>query len=231
VFRRPPGQIRWEPCAKPGGGARWIVRLGGRDDRTYRRLVAPLVPAIERSLGSIAFANRAGPGARLGPWRPARRAWGRVVRAAAGGETEVIVVSDVRDCYGSMGERALRVLGIGGELDRFLRTLRDAGIRGLPIGPEPSAILANAILGIADREAEVAGCRPIRWVDDVAFAAAGRGTARRAFDAWRRTLEELGLEAHEGKTGWHDRSLLTGLPRSLSASGSAVTPRGIIRTP
>jgi hypothetical protein len=34
------------------------------------------------------------------------------------------------------------------------------------------------------------------------FVAAGRRGAQRAFDAWRRSLEALGLEAHEGKTRW-----------------------------
>jgi len=72
----------------------------------------------------------------------------------------------------------------------------------LPIGPDPSAILANGILAVADREAAAAGCRPIRWVDDVVFAAAGPRSAQRAFDAWRRSLEGLGLEAHDGKTRW-----------------------------
>jgi hypothetical protein len=34
------------------------------------------------------------------------------------------------------------------------------------------------------------------------FAAAGRRTARVAFDAWRRSLRDLGLEVNEGKTRW-----------------------------
>src|SRR5262249_9619511 len=119
VHQRPPGPIRWERLAGPGGGERWIARLRPRDDRTYRRLVAPLVPAIERSLGPDACANRALAGARLRPWAPARVAWRSVVRSTATDRTEgsVIVRSDVRDCYGSMGERALRALRIGPELD------------------------------------------------------------------------------------------------------------------
>jgi hypothetical protein len=149
----------------------------------------------------MAFANRTRADTRLDPWRPARRAWRRAVSSAVR-DRGVIVVSDVRDCYGSIGERALGALAIDPELDRFLRGLRSAGVRGLPVGPDPSAILANAVLAIADREAATAGCRPIRWVDDVVFAAAGRRTVGRAFDAWRRALEGLGLEAHDGKTRW-----------------------------
>src|SRR5262245_23983047 len=102
VHERPPGPLRWERCVKPGGGTRWIVRLGPGDDRAYRRLVAPLAPSIERSLGPIAFANRTRAEGRLEPWRPARRAWRRAVSSTVRNH-EVVVVSDVRDCYGSIG--------------------------------------------------------------------------------------------------------------------------------
>jgi hypothetical protein len=228
MHERPPGPLRWERCAKPGGGTRWIVRLGSGDDLAYRRLVAPLAPSIGRSLGPIAFANRARGGARLEPWRPARRAWRRAVSSAVGAN-RVVVASDVRDCYGSIGERALGALAIDPELDRFLRGLRSAGVRGLPVGPDPSAILANAVLAIADREAAAAGCRPIRWVDDVVFAAAGRRTVGRAFDAWRRALEGLGLEAHDGKTRWLLGPGTDGLVLRGSGSGSGSAAHAIIR--
>jgi hypothetical protein len=233
VHQRPPGPIRWERHAKPGGGERWIARLPPRDDRTYRRLVAPLVPAIERSLGPDAFANRALAGARLRPWAPARHVWRRIVRTATTDRTEgiVIVRSDVRDCYGSMGERALHAIRIGPELDGFLRALADAGVRGVPVGPDPSAILANAILAIADREAAAAGCRAIRWVDDVLLVAAGRGSAQRAFDAWRRALAELGLEAHEGKTRRFVAGRGCGAFLAGSGSGPGSGGRDIIAAP
>jgi hypothetical protein len=232
VDQRPPGPIRWERHAKPGGGERWIARLRPRDDRTYRRLVAPLVPAIERSLGPDAFANRAIAGARLRPWAPARDAWWRVARTAATDRAEgiVIVRSDVRDCYGSMGERALRAIRIGPELDGFLRALGDTGVRGLPVGPDPSAILANAILAAADHEAGAAGCRAIRWVDDVLLVAAGRRSAQRGFDAWRRALADLGLEAHDGKTRWFTGRGCGALPVG-SGSGPGSGGRDIIAAP
>jgi hypothetical protein len=144
---------------------------------------------------------------------------------------DVVVVSDVRDCYGSIGERGLAALGLDREFHRFLRGLADAGVRGLPVGPDPSAILANAILSIADREAAAAGCRPIRWVDDVVFAAAGRRTAGRAFDAWRRALASFGLEAHDGKTRWLIAPRGRGLTLAGSSCDAAVPARGIIRAP
>src|SRR5262245_18775047 len=201
MFERPPGPIRWERRPKPGGGERRITRLDPVDDESFRRLVAPLVPRLERSLGPGAIANRATTDAHLRAWGGARRVWRRALRAALAGERHVVIVAaDVRECYASIRDPALAAVGVDGELWSFLRALRDRGVEGLPIGPDPSAILANGVLAIAGWRARAAGCRPIRWVDDVVFAAAGRRSAWLAFDAWRRSLEELGLEANEGKT-------------------------------
>jgi hypothetical protein len=111
-----------------------------------------------------------------------------------------VIVSDVRDCYPSVRERALEAVACSDQLRAFLRGMVDAGVHGIPVGPDPSAILANGVLANADRAAAAAGCRPIRWVDDVVLVAAGRRPVIRAFDAWRRALAELGLEAHDGKT-------------------------------
>jgi hypothetical protein len=201
MHQRPAGPIRWERCSKPGGGDRWLVRLDQRDQRTYRDLVLPLVPRIERSVGPLAFAARATSDGRLRPRPGARSAWRRAVRrSVARASDRVVIVSDVRDCYPSVGERALEAVACSDQLRTFLRGMADAGVRGIPVGPDPSAILANGVLAHADGAAAAAGCRPIRWVDDVVMVAAGRRPAIRAFDAWRRALGELGLEAHDGKT-------------------------------
>jgi hypothetical protein len=216
----------------PRGGERRIARLDPRDDAIYRRLVAPLVPAIERSLGREVFANRAVDG-RIVPWPRQRRAWRRATRSAIARVDDVaVIVSDVRDCYGSMGERALAPMAPDRELVAFLRTLTEEGVRGLPVGPDPSAILANGILAIADHEAAAAGCHPIRWVDDVIFVAAGRRSAQRAFDAWRRSLEGMGLQAHDGKTRRASGSLEARLlVHGRSASEPGPVARGIIPAP
>ncbi len=199
--QRPAGPIRWERYSKTGGGDRWLVRLDPRDQRTYRGLVLPLVPRIERSVGPLAFAARATSDGRLRPWPDARSAWRRAVhRSIVRASGSVVVVSDVRECYPSVGERALEVVACSDQLRAFLRGMADAGVRGIPVGPDPSAILANGVLAYADRAAAAAGCRPIRGVDDVVMVAAGRRPVIRAFDAWRRALGELGLEAHDGKT-------------------------------
>jgi hypothetical protein len=202
VFTRPPGPIRWELVAKPAGGTRRIAHLDPRDAAAYRRLVQPYAAAVERGLGAGAFANRTDPFGNLGAVGPARRRWRRAVaRATATPPRGAIVVSDVRDCYGSIHPRALALVGIDDpDLLAFLRGLEDAGVRGLPVGPPPSAIIANAVLGFADRAVVEAAAVPIRWVDDVVLVGRDRLGAERAFDAWRRALASLGLEAHDGKT-------------------------------
>jgi hypothetical protein len=233
VHDRPPGPIRWEHHAKPHGGDRWVARLSTRDDETYRRLIDPLVPSIERSLGPRVFANRAARDGRLLPWPRARSAWRRAMRSAVMDVRDAtVVVSDVRDCYGSMGERALAALGVEHAPAAFLRSLTDEGVRGLPIGPEPSAILANGILSIADREAAAAGCHPIRWVDDVILVAAGRRNAQRAFDAWRRGLEQVGLEPNDEKTCWVAGRFLSATSLAWArGSDPGSTPHDIIAAP
>src|SRR5438093_12217386 len=118
---RPRGPIRWQRQPKPDGGERRIARLSSRDEATYRRLLRPSVPAIERSLGPRVFANRAVRGARVGPWAPSRRAWRIAALSATVDADAIVVMSDVRDCYGSRGERALRALTVPDELRWFLR--------------------------------------------------------------------------------------------------------------
>ena len=199
-----PAQIRSEIRPKPGGGARRLVRLGPTSDADYRRVVVRSAARIERSLGPGVFANRADTAGGVRPWRPARLAWRHaVLRAIAHeGAHAAMAVGDVRACFPSIGDGALHRAGLADDdLLRLLGTFREGGVRGLPVGPEPSAILANAVLAIADRAMLAAvGHHPIRWVDDVILVTAGRREAIRALDAWRRALAELGLEPNEDKT-------------------------------
>jgi hypothetical protein len=198
--------------AKAGGGIRTLTVLGPRDLRRYEAAVAALLPTVERFLGDVAVANRSRPvagGLRLEPWSRARDRYRRRIASAATGPFRAAFVGDVRDCYGSIthGEvaRALRRLGaheVGVRtLVETLRGFEERGVRGLPVGPQPSAVLANAVLAPVDRAVAGAVDGPVlRWVDDiVAFAIDGQG-ARRAAEVFERTLAELGLVPHEGKS-------------------------------
>jgi hypothetical protein len=147
-----------------------------------------------------------------------------------------VIVSDVRDCYGSITApavlEALAILDVpsstAAEIAAVLTELRNEGLRGLPVGPDPSAILANAVLAGADRAVRDAGARVLRWVDDVAIAGPDRRTTVRAFDAWAASLRAAGLTPHDGKTrllGPEDGSFGAQAPQSCGgARGMMLAP-------
>jgi reverse transcriptase-like protein len=204
--------VAWETVTKPAGGTRRLAHLHPTDAREYRRLVAAVLPTIERRLDRSVMANRAGPPpgpSLLAPWRPARLRWDRALqRALSSRRPPHALVTDVRDCYGSITSGAvvasLRRMGCAGrmvtELDDFLRSLAARGVRGLPVGPEPSAPLANAVLSFADVALRGLSVRHVRWVDDFVVFGADIRTLRRAEDALRRSVGEWGLTLHDGKT-------------------------------
>ena len=197
---------RLVPIPKAGGGMRWLTRLDPAGEAAYRRAVRPVAGRIERSLGPEVLALRARPSAdgwRLRPRRPARDTWRTALRAAVDRATPGIVfaVVDVRDCYGSITPEILATLlgPSAAPAVAVLRRLREEGVRGLPVGPEPSAILANAVLRELDGALRAAGVDNVRWVDDAVLW--GRGDdVRRALDAIRRAGAGVGLELHERKT-------------------------------
>jgi hypothetical protein len=208
---RPPGRTddsgpRFEPIPKPGGGLRWITRLDPAGDAEYRQAVGPLAGRIERALGPEVFALRTRPapgGWRLVPSGPARAAWRkalrRVVREAPQGTA--FAVADVRDCYGSISPETIAA-HLGSEAAHavaFLRRLQDRGGRGLPIGPDPSAVLANAVLSEMDRTIRHAGAQHLRWVDDL-FLWGSRTDIGRALAALDDRAGRVGLELHPTKT-------------------------------
>ncbi len=226
-----PTEIGTIEIAKAGGGIRTLTVLGPRDLRRYEAAVAAVVPAVERSLGEVAIANRARPvaaGLRLEPWSRARDRYRRKVAAAVTGPFRVAFVGDVRDCYGSIthGEvaRALRCIGAHeDDVEAVVETLRgfeERGVRGLPVGPPPSAVLANAVLAPVDRAVAGAVDGPVlRWVDDVVACATARQSVRRAAAIFERSLAELGLAPHEGKSSTIDEPRALG-PTAARPSGS-----------
>jgi hypothetical protein len=186
--------MRW---TSPAGKQRLLTVLDTTDAVRFREatgVALPRPPAAPRSFGCERPPGRS--------WHEERAAW-RSALGAAMHAGDVAVVSDVADCYPSIGPRAIRMASAlaGGDPDAllaFLGRTRSAGARGLPIGPTPSAVIADAILAIADLEAAAAGVVPIRWVDDVVFAGS-RPAVARAERAWRAALRNLGLRDHEGK--------------------------------
>lgn len=205
-------RARLVPVAK-SGGFRWITELDPGVASAYDHAVAALAPAIEAALAPgvaanrVAYADAVRGVLRLEAWRSAHRRF-RSALARGSARAGSIGLADVRECYGSIGPEvcavALRRLGAPrSAVDRLARLLRDldaAGLPGLPVGPEPSGVLANAVLATADRSLVRAGFAHLRWVDDFVVFAPGAGAAWRAVAVLRFALADLGLELAEGKT-------------------------------
>lgn len=208
----PSAPVRLVAEPKPGG-VRWLARLDARTGAAYAASVAPLVPAIERELPPAVVANRVvlastdPPAIRLESWRVARSRFRRLVRAGASGAGAALM-TDVRECYASIGAplvaQALGGLGVRraelGSVLALLRTLETHGVRGLPIGPEASAVLANAVLLRIDRRLAEAGLAHVRWVDDLIVFADDAGAAQDALAIVRTSLAEMDLAPAEHKT-------------------------------
>ncbi|HEX6580392.1 MAG TPA: RNA-directed DNA polymerase [Actinomycetota bacterium] len=193
------------PISKPGGGTRWLTVLDPADDAAYRASVGPLVGRIERSLGPEVVAVRAkrdDAGWTLAPWEAARVTWRSSIRRAildTPGAT--FALADVRDCYASISLETITVL-LGPEAAQavaLLHRFREGGVPGLPVGPEPSAVLANAALSHLDRAIRSAGARHLRWVDDVVLWGSA-DEVRTAMAAMRTAGEAIGLALNRDKT-------------------------------
>jgi Reverse transcriptase (RNA-dependent DNA polymerase) len=193
------------------GRIRWLTELSSEDARAYDEAVAPLVAGIEASLGRAALANRVvhpgrGTGLRLADWRVARRPWIRGIVAAA--RAPATLIADVADCYASMRpatvESALRCLGAdhaaARRVRRWLDGIQERGVSGLPIGPDASAILANATLASVDTALTAVGATHLRWVDDFLIPGSSLGQVGRARDALLGSLDRLGLAPNPEKT-------------------------------
>jgi hypothetical protein len=193
------------PISKAGGGTRRLTVLGPADDAAYRASVGPLVGRIERSLGPEVMAVRARPddaGWTLAPWGPARATWrGTVRRAIFEAPGATFAAADVRDCYASISPQTIAALlgPEGAQAVALLHRFHEGGVRGLPVGPEPSAVLANAALSRLDRAIRSAGVRHLRWVDDIVLWGPA-DEVRTAMATMRTAGEAIGLELHRGKT-------------------------------
>lgn len=183
--------------------------LSGR----YTSLVASVAARVEASMSTAVAANRVvsasvdPPKLVLRPWRVERAAFGRrLARLAA--RAPCLLFADVRDCYASIRwqvvDAALLELGCDPVSSRavaaFVRRLSAHGVVGLPVGPEPSAVLANAVLSGLDRALARSSVAHLRWVDDVVTVLGGPDDAAAMLDVLGEALRDLGLELNETKT-------------------------------
>jgi hypothetical protein len=229
---------------KPGGGTRHIAVLDPADRRAYAEAVARVVPAIEAALGLQVLADRArvqGAQVVLADWRRARRTFREAMKAQLHARPRgAVFTGDVRACFPSIGaevvDRALRRIGSRpADSERVVAVLRgfaERGITGLPVGPAPSAPLANAVLLNVDRAIRAEGACHLRWVDDVVVVCEDRAAAIRVADAFHRALGADGLHANPSKTTiLRDRD--AAVHRLLGSRGYSPTAgvRAMLRAP
>lgn len=202
-----PGRVRLVHVRRPGVD-RTLTVLDPQTRDRYTSLVAQATERIESQLSPNVLANRVAtwstdpPELRLRPWRAERRAFaGRLLGLAE--RRALLAFVDVERCYASISARTVgralldaRVDGAE-EIRRFLGELEHAGGRGLPVGPAPSAVLANAVLTTVDRALERAGIEHIRWVDDVVCSVRDPNGALAVI---RNALAQIGLRLNERKT-------------------------------
>lgn len=210
-------------------GRRLLTVLDQATLQTYTRHVAQVAWEVEASLSQRVLANRVAACStdplelRLQPWRAERNAFaGRLSELAE--RWGALVFVDVRRCYPSISPAVvgaeLRRIGVAtaGEVESFLRGLQAEGVCGLPVGPDPSAILANAVLGHVDRRLEDLGFTYVRWVDDVVLASPD---PTNALSLVRRALAEIGLRVNEAKT----RVIVDATPAALGPGLGSPTRR------
>ena len=234
--------IRVELVSKPGGGSRTLTHLGERDRRRYDEVVAAVTPEAEHALTPGVVANRArmnGERLELEPWRLARGRFIRSLSAAMRGPSRAAFVGDVHDCYGCITpatvERVLQRLGVAPSrierLATLLRSFESRGVRGLPIGPYPSAVLANVVLAPVDDALREAAVGPIlRWVDDVVAFTPDIVAAHRTAAAFDRALNALGLSVNDAKCHLVDDPVGV-LPGGSKTSLSSPPRHGMMRAP
>jgi len=233
--------IRIDRVPKPGGGVRHLVHLGPADARRYIAAVRSVLPIVERASGPWVMANRGRmtpDGLALEDWRGARDRFRAAARSNLDGAASVFL-GDVEDCYGSIGRStvmtALRRLDLdaadAGRVGGVLADLQRRGVRGLPVGPDASAILGNAVLLEVDHAFAREGLTFLRWVDDVVVFAPNQDVAMHAQHVFHRALAHLGLRVNEAKTTVVDPIRARGRLFGSSISLATGTARDMIRPP
>ena len=191
----------------PGKAGRRLTVLGPTAAAEFAAAVSAVALPVELALGPDVHGGRVGSFEPLvvEPWREARARHRRVALDGMVGAS-VALRLDVADCYRTIAAprvgEALAEVGCAadavGRVLGFLRRTAAAGVPGLPVGPEPSIVLANAVLHGLDR-AVGEGVRYLRWYDDLLILAPRIDLALRTEEALAAAAVRLGLRLHPGK--------------------------------
>jgi hypothetical protein len=233
VERASPAPPFQRVAAPPGRGAREVTVLHPALDARYTALVSAVALRVDGELSRSVAANRVAaacfdpPRLVLRSFRDERVAFARRLAGLAR-RSPCLLFADVRECYRSIAPdvvaSSLRALGCDGASTEavvaFLHVLQDRGVEGLPVGPDPSAVLANAVLAEADRALERLGAPHLRWVDDLVVGVDGSRRATTVLEGIREALARVGLHLNDAKTRLVLDPVPNALPRGISVARS-----------
>ncbi|MHB1582791.1 MAG: RNA-directed DNA polymerase [Acidimicrobiales bacterium] len=202
------------PFPKESGRHRSFLYADPFDEAIYRGLVGRIAPLVDLGLTSEVQSYRL---------RSLRPTWkyrsykygdserrGRAHAFASSDEFEALAKLDVKSYYPSIDlETLARVLitDLGcspGDVEMITELLRDWqdvwGVKGVPIGPEASGLLGNAMLVPLDWAFDAAGIGFTRFTDDVTLFLRPGHDWDAIHEQVVAVLGSLGLELNEKKT-------------------------------
>ena len=191
-----------------------LLRLS--DETLYTALVLAASKSIEAKLGAEVFSYRVAHPNDEGLMKPQGPAWEKFQEAqrppATDGWSDTLI-TDVSGFYEYIDveylTQVLLDLGVDPSVANALKGLlkgwqKKSGLRGLPQGPDASAVLANAYLIPVDEamraECTRRGWRYLRWSDDIRVLTPSRDDARMAAFILSGAMRRRGLYLGPAKT-------------------------------
>lgn len=214
---------------KAGGGVRVMTELGQPDAERWDALARQTCLRIERSLGPEVLGNRFSiEDGRLQPFVPALRSARAAARRLSTG-ADATLRTDVRAFYPSVTpslvNRSLTRVGVersaAAAAAALMTRWETHDVAGLPIGPPPSAVFANAVLTVVDAALRARNLPFVRWVDDYLIGLRGQEPAD-VLDMLDTTLAGMGLARAPGKTIVGSGPVTNWLGRDYASGGRTI---------
>ncbi len=214
---RVPGAVCSFPLPKPGKDElRRLAHLHPMDDLRLRLLVDRMLKKASLQVHARAFGARLVSGPPGWEIESSNRAWQDLRDCAsamiASGRFATLVKCDVRRCYPSITADAVQQALVWQGFDakriaplvEMLRALLFVGApKGLPIGPEASAVVAGLVLGVVDQAMANAGLAHLRYSDDSFVLVPHGASTTHAYDTYCEALGSIGLEPNSAKYEEH----------------------------
>jgi hypothetical protein len=209
------GQPRTVPFPKANGRHRTIVSLDPLAEIHLRMCFDPVAAGISSRLGKAVSGTRLqvrDGGWRVEPWRGGQKRRRELLgQIRESGDFEVEVHLDVKDHFNTIDRQALArtlrtIVCDPWALDPLLTELELlAGLplmsRGIPTGPELSAVLGTVALTPIDRRLEHLTVLHDRWVDDVTAFASSETEGWRIIGSAAEQAQLLGQGLNSDKCG------------------------------